>query len=710
MDNSPYESFVLEAVNNLLNYQIVKNGRLPWLICHSCLVRLSDFREFKIRCARSKLVFDSIVQPSKDEICYPVSKCRRKKENLPHKGEGFNEKCDAEVTLCPCSCCVLEQIVSENDADKSGEEHSLSFGVGSGLDNCVENCEIESSLDYCVCEMCKTEFFSFRELKMHIKLCHTIMDHQGDDFPERQSRQCVEEEKKMAAALPSLDPSLNCARCGRTFKSKESLIFHIEKFDFKCTRKGKGENYKERNKLSDHKTLPHNKCNLSDNSPLGIYFEKINQFSDSSNFYHAFSRSAEIQEENNCQQHSSHDLGCESKSKQSPSAIDNENSSAAHQLDPRFSGLLSCVSAFKQKIPPEETNYLNEMDYSSTTVSTSVAVTSLVQKDILSSPIGHDVHNNLDLKNVSGMVKLSTFEGENPISEEPLLKNVMKSPNHNLQASQSSETKFRSPSTSCLNAGTVFYICDYCGKSFTEKPELRGHIVKCHLPLGLERCPICYKLFLEKCELERHLRVHPKEKKYFCTICELNFQFKSGLKRHIKSAHDVSMAYLCGLCFNGFGSRADLGLHQSLVHQESEKRFRCDNCGKAYTKKYTYNLHVEVCQLKTKTFECRTCGKQLSTRSSLSNHYKSHSTIKTYQCSMCPKQFSHSSNRNIHLKDIHMKLRPHKCGICSKQFATKARLRLHYCSHSDDRPFKCSDCPKAFKERKKLRMHQQKVH
>ncbi|XP_046395410.1 uncharacterized protein LOC124162800 isoform X5 [Ischnura elegans] len=80
MDNSPYESFVLEAVNNLLNYQIVKNGRLPWLICHSCLVRLSDFREFKIRCARSKLVFDSIVQPSKDEICYPVSKCRRKKD------------------------------------------------------------------------------------------------------------------------------------------------------------------------------------------------------------------------------------------------------------------------------------------------------------------------------------------------------------------------------------------------------------------------------------------------------------------------------------------------------------------------------------------------------------------------------------------------------------------------------------------------------
>lgn len=54
-------------------------------------------------------------------------------------------------------------------------------------------------------------------------------------------------------------------------------------------------------------------------------------------------------------------------------------------------------------------------------------------------------------------------------------------------------------------------------------------------------------------------------------------------------------------------------------------------------------------------------------------------------------------------------LKPYQCEICFKRLTTKANLRGHMTTHSNEKPFECSMCSKRFKQKRHLKYHQ-KIH
>ncbi|KAM4825414.1 zinc finger protein 607-like isoform 3-T4 [Thomomys bottae] len=95
-------------------------------------------------------------------------------------------------------------------------------------------------------------------------------------------------------------------------------------------------------------------------------------------------------------------------------------------------------------------------------------------------------------------------------------------------------------------------------------------------------------------------------------------------------------------------------IHSSVTQQQrldsSEKSYKCDKCGKAFTRPTDLTVHQRI-HTGEKPYECNQCGKAFNRASNLLQHKKIHTGEKPYKCEECGMTFS----RNIDLK-VHQRI------------------------------------------------------
>ncbi|XP_027949354.1 zinc finger protein 771-like [Eumetopias jubatus] len=158
-------------------------------------------------------------------------------------------------------------------------------------------------------------------------------------------------------------------------------------------------------------------------------------------------------------------------------------------------------------------------------------------------------------------------------------------------------------------------------------------------------------------------------------------------------------------------------MYQILQPHKAQKRFRSEECGRAFRQSSGPAQHCRT-DLRKRFFACDACGKALGQSSQLTRHQRTHTGERPYWSSMCCKGFSQRTNLRQH-QSAHTGDGTLGCGACGKAFTLNARLGRHQhthtagkphpgrhpVTHTAERPHVCPDCGRTFGQRANLPQH-----
>lgn len=216
------------------------------------------------------------------------------------------------------------------------------------------------------------------------------------------------------------------------------------------------------------------------------------------------------------------------------------------------------------------------------------------------------------------------------------------------QSRESTENIFPSNGDKKRNSGTKPYGCHHCGKHFTEKWNLKVHLMV-HTGERPFTCEECGKRIRYRKDVLDHKRMHLGEKPFSCDECGRKFLRKRELNRH-KIIHTGKKKHKCPICGKAFARLDLLKLGHLPTHIDDKSKL----------------LH-----------SCSICDKSFKLKSKLKQHEILHSGLKEFQCDICHKRFALGSYLRAHLL-LHLKKDKYlKCNTCLCQFASNTAFKSH---------------------------------
>ena len=123
--------------------------------------------------------------------------------------------------------------------------------------------------------------------------------------------------------------------------------------------------------------------------------------------------------------------------------------------------------------------------------------------------------------------------------------------------------------------------------------------------------------------------------------------------------------------------------------------FKCQDCGKVYTKYKNFTKHTTQCDGNMPySAICQICGQLLSTKDHLKRHIeKLHGEMK-FDCDQCDYKAANQRSINIHIKKVHGG-KVYVCDQCEFRGRSKIDLKRHLLTHMKRNPVTCHICGKS---------------
>jgi len=114
-------------------------------------------------------------------------------------------------------------------------------------------------------------------------------------------------------------------------------------------------------------------------------------------------------------------------------------------------------------------------------------------------------------------------------------------------------------------------------------------------PSKIYSCEICKKYYKNRQHLYRHKISCQKKVSFHCELCKKLFTRKDSLKHEKTCIGKVDVVEKsCKICNKEFPFAWNLNRHMIQKHTKKEIN-KCNNCGKAYTRKSLLKLHILKC-------------------------------------------------------------------------------------------------------------------
>lgn len=266
---------------------------------------------------------------------------------------------------------------------------------------------------------------------------------------------------------------------------------------------------------------------------------------------------------------------------------------------------------------------------------------------------------------------------------------VEKSP-ANTQAKNSRKPTDKDPSSKVLVVkmeAPPVYICMMCKEKFSSFEPLKDHMKNNSKCKQVQlKCEVCGKMWETKKALYQHSMVHKDKPTFVCEQCGKTFTNRFNLENHKSSKHgeyveEHGNIYKCKVCDNQFTSRKDLYDHISN-HAKTPVTLLCDTCGKSFTSVENLRSHMRIHQ-NIRPFACTYCPKRFRSRLQLTQHLHVHTGIKPFTCTLCNKAFAKKDSLVAHNR-THTGELPYQCPVCPERFASISKRKTHVKVHSQD--------------------------
>ena len=136
---------------------------------------------------------------------------------------------------------------------------------------------------------------------------------------------------------------------------------------------------------------------------------------------------------------------------------------------------------------------------------------------------------------------------------------------------------------------------------------------------------------------------------YFCDKCDKKYVSIDSLRDHIQVAHE-NIKFSCSLCQMSFSTRLGLKFHHVQFHS-TDKRHECKVCGVRKGNESKLRRH-ELSHLGGQ-FQCSFCPKKLYDQDTLTAHERQHTGEKPFECSLCSASFTSKKGLGAHRRGAH---------------------------------------------------------
>lgn len=251
----------------------------------------------------------------------------------------------------------------------------------------------------------------------------------------------------------------------------------------------------------------------------------------------------------------------------------------------------------------------------------------------------------------------------NPSGKKSKVKTKTKSKVHSTNAATTTTTNTKNPSNNnaspklkAINTPPVF-LCMKCKNKFDSLADLKQHVFQTNSCTTVElTCKICDKTFETRKRLNAHAKVHEEKAKFICDKCGKMYTNQFNLENHKSSQHgeyldECQNVYKCRICCEKYNNRTDLYSHMK-THTKDTQELLCDTCGKCFNNPHNLKSHQRV-HLNIRPFACEACPKRFRNRLLLRQHLHVHTGIKEFQCVHCSQSFAKQDSLRSHLKKRH---------------------------------------------------------